>query len=184
MPGVKPIFIVVLTCIFSLLTIPALASPVIITKGDDYNCVYVVYIRTGSVWKGGTDSIIGLTLYDASGHGLNITNLEAWGGLMGSGYNYYERGNLDMFSGRGPCVDSPICAVNLFSDGSGDHHGWYCNYVEVTSTGPHVPCNQQLFTVEQWLALDTSPYQLSTTRNNCPKRAADPSDARISSVVM
>jgi hypothetical protein len=86
---------------------------------------------------------------------------------MGPGYNYFERGNLDIFSGRGPCLDGPVCAVNLTSDGSGPHHGWYCNYVEVTTTGVHTPCSQQQFTIEQWLATDTSPYQLWTVRNNC-----------------
>ncbi|KAJ1378157.1 PLAT/LH2 domain [Sesbania bispinosa] len=137
------------------------------TVRSEEDCVYTVYIRTGSIIKGGTDSIIGLKLYDAYGYGIYITNLEAWGGLMDPGYNYFERGNLDIFSGRGPCLDGPVCAVNLTSDGSGPHHGWYCNYVEVTSTGVHTPCAQQQFTVEQWLATDTSPYQLWTVRNYC-----------------
>ncbi|XP_027336597.1 PLAT domain-containing protein 3-like isoform X1 [Abrus precatorius] len=131
------------------------------------DCVYTVYIRTGSIIKGGTDSVIGLKLYDAYGYYIYITNLEAWGGLMDPGYNYFERGNLDIFSGRGPCLDGPVCAVNLTSDGSGPHHGWYCNYVEVTSTGVHIPCAQQQFTVEQWLATDTSPYELWAVRNYC-----------------
>jgi hypothetical protein len=86
---------------------------------------------------------------------------------MGSGYNYFERSNLDIFSGRGPCLDGPVCAVNVTSDGDGAHHGWYCNYVEVTSTGPHISCSQEQFTVEQWLATDTSPYQLWAVRNLC-----------------
>lgn len=87
---------------------------------------------------------------------------------MGPGYNYFERGNLDIFSGRAPCLDGPVCKMNLTSDGSGDHHGWYVNYVEVTTTGVHSPCAQKLFTVEQWLATDTSPYELSFVKNNCP----------------
>ena len=82
-------------------------------------------------------------------------------------HNYYERGNLDIFSGRAPCLTGPVCAMNLTSDGSGDHHGWYVNYVEVTTTGAHIPCAQQLFTVEQWLATDTSPYELTAIRNSC-----------------
>jgi hypothetical protein len=86
---------------------------------------------------------------------------------MGSDYNYFERGNLDIFSGRGPCLDGPICNMNLTSDGSGAHHGWYCNYVEVTSTGVHTSCAQHQFTVEQWLATDTSPYELTAIRNDC-----------------
>ncbi|CAN6542242.1 unnamed protein product [Malus baccata var. baccata] len=144
-----------------------LLSLLTIAFSDDPDCVYTVYVRTGSIIKGGTDSNVNLRLYDVYGYGFEITNLEAWGGLMGPGYNYFERGNLDIFSGRGPCLDSPICALNLTSDGSGPHHGWYVNYVEVTSTGAHIPCHQQLFTVEQWLATDTWPYELTAIRNYC-----------------
>ena len=106
-------------------------------------------------------------MYDAYGYGIRIKNLEAWGGLMGPGYNYFERGNLDIFSGRGPCLTRPVCRMNLTSDGSGKHHGWYCNYVEVTTTGVHKTCAQQLFTVEQWLALDASPNELTAIRDHC-----------------
>ncbi|KAH7683858.1 PLAT/LH2 domain-containing protein [Dioscorea alata] len=134
---------------------------------SDYDCVYTIYIRTGSIWKGGTDSVISLTLLGSDGSGVAITDIEAWGGLMGKDHDYFERRNLDIFSGRGPCLSSPVCLMNLTSDGTGPHHGWYCNYVEVTTTGPHVPCEQQLFTVEQWLATDASPYQLYATRDNC-----------------
>ncbi|XP_042486194.1 PLAT domain-containing protein 3-like [Macadamia integrifolia] len=140
-------------------------SSAIIAQSDD--CVYTVYVRTGSIVKGGTDSNISLTLYDAEGHYVEMPNLVTWGGLMREGHNYFERGNLDMFSGRGRCLRAPVCGMNLTSDGSGDNHGWYCNYVEVTSTGPHIPCSQLLFTVEQWIALDASPYELTATRNYC-----------------
>ena len=139
---------------------------IIAQSGDD--CVYTVYVRTGSIFKAGTDSIISLNLYDMYGEVVTIPDLEAWGGLMGPDYNYFERGNLDIFSGRGPCLSAAACAMNLTSDGSGPHHGWYTNYVEVTSTGAHIPCDQTLFTVEQWLALDTSPYELTAIRNYCP----------------
>ncbi|KAB1210275.1 hypothetical protein CJ030_MR6G013330 [Morella rubra] len=138
-----------------------------IARSYDEDCVYTVYIRTGSIMKGGTDSIISLRLYDLYGEYVEIRNLEAWGGIMELGHNYFERGNLDIFSGRAPCLTAPVCAMNLSSDGSGPHHGWYCNYVEVTSTGVHKQCAQQLFTVEQWLALDTSPYELTAIRNDC-----------------
>ncbi|KAM7517447.1 hypothetical protein LguiB_016409 [Lonicera macranthoides] len=134
---------------------------------QDPDCVYTVYIRTGSILKAGTDSIISLTLYDADGYGILIRNLEAWGGLMGPDYDYFERGNLDIFSGPGPCLTGPVCAMNLTSDGTGPHHGWYCNYVEVTTTGAHIPCAQQLFTVEEWLATDRSPYKLTVISNLC-----------------
>lgn len=137
------------------------------TVRSDDDCVYTVYIRTGSIIKGGTDSVIGLKVYDEYGYGIYITNLEAWGGLMDPGHNYFERGNLDIFSGRGPCLNGPVCAANLTSDGSGPHHGWYVNYVEVTTTGVHASCSQEHFTIEQWLATDTSPYQLWAAKDYC-----------------
>ncbi|KAE9608023.1 hypothetical protein Lal_00003522 [Lupinus albus] len=138
-----------------------------IISGEEEDCVYTVFVRTGSIIKGGTDSIIGLKLYDNFGWYIYIKNLESWGGLMDPGHNYFERGNLDIFSGRGPCLDGPVCAVNVTSDGSGAHHGWYVNYVEVTSTGVHQTCAQNQFTLEQWIATDTSPYQLWAEKNLC-----------------
>ncbi|KAH1082712.1 hypothetical protein J1N35_022473 [Gossypium stocksii] len=151
---------------------------------DDEDCVYSVYIRTGSIIKGGTDSIISLKLEDAYGESVEISNLEAWGGLMEPGHDYFERGNLDIFSGRGRCLGAPVCSMNLTSDGSGTGHGWYCNYVEVTMTGVHTACSQQQFTVEQWLALDTSPYTLTAIRNYCPSEIPDDQHDRKSSFTM
>ncbi|KAF2293064.1 hypothetical protein GH714_035928 [Hevea brasiliensis] len=152
-------------CLSFLLLVLAVSTVAVFADED---CVYTVYIRTGSIFKGGTDSIISVRFYDAYGEGVEIPNLESWGGLMGLNYNYFERGNLDIFSGRGPCLSTPVCALNLTSDGSGPHHGWYCNYVEVTITGVHTPCSQQQFTVEQWLARDAPPYELTAIRNYCP----------------
>uniref|UniRef100_J3MCJ2 PLAT domain-containing protein n=1 Tax=Oryza brachyantha TaxID=4533 RepID=J3MCJ2_ORYBR len=60
----------------------------------DYDCVYTVFVRTGSAWKGGTDSAIGVEFAGADGRG-------------------------------------------------------------------------QLFTVEQWLATDASPYRLTAVRDRC-----------------
>ncbi|KAI3760658.1 hypothetical protein L1987_51056 [Smallanthus sonchifolius] len=151
-----------------ILTIFILISATFICRSDDdVDCVYTAYIRTGSIWKGGTDSTITLTLYDAAGYGIWINDIVAWGGLMGSDYDYFERKNLDIFSGRGPCLTGPPCEMNLTSDGTGSGHGWYCNYVEVTTTGVHMPCAPQEFEVEQWLATDTSPYELTAIRNYC-----------------
>ncbi|CAI9109413.1 OLC1v1009231C1 [Oldenlandia corymbosa var. corymbosa] len=150
-------------CLFLILT-SALA---VCRSDDDPDCVYTFYIRTGSIWKAGTDSKITATFYDSYGYGLQIGNVETWGGQMGPDYNYFERGNLDIFSGRAPCLPGPVCALNLTSDGSGPHHGWYVNYLELTTTGVHKACAQQLFTVEQWLATDTSPYKLTAIVDNC-----------------
>ncbi|XP_004235260.2 PLAT domain-containing protein 3 [Solanum lycopersicum] len=141
-------------------------------SGAESNCIYTAYVRTGPFVEDATDSKIILTLYDASGSGIRINNLVAWGGLMGNGYNYFERDSRDMFSGKGPCLSGPICKMVLTSDGTGRNHEWYCNYVEVTSTGDHKQCSQQLFNVDQWLSTNRSPYQLSATRNNC-RRLSD-----------
>ncbi|XP_027364460.1 PLAT domain-containing protein 3-like [Abrus precatorius] len=155
------------TLSLSFLFLLSLCFAATVRSDPESECVYTAYVRTGSIMKGGTDSKIGLKLYDQYGYYIYIKNLVTWGGLMGNGYNYFERGNLDIFSGRGPCLNGPVCAVNVTSDGSGSHHGWYCNYVQVTTTGPHQSCAQQEFTLEQWLALDTSPYQLWAARNYC-----------------
>ncbi|CAA6656167.1 unnamed protein product [Spirodela intermedia] len=82
------------------------------TQQQNGECVYTVYVRTGSVIKGGTDSKIGFTLGDATGRAVVVEDLEAWGGLMGPGHDYYERGNLDVFSGRGPAASRRRCAAS------------------------------------------------------------------------
>ncbi|MCE5166027.1 hypothetical protein HAX54_014151 [Datura stramonium] len=107
---------------FLLMTI-LLSISVSSISGAELNCVYTAYVRTGQFAGTGTDSKISLTLYDASGYGLRIKNLQAWGGLMGQGYDYFERESLDMFSGRGPCLNGPICKMNLTSDGTGSSDG-------------------------------------------------------------
>uniref|UniRef100_A0A0D9W5R0 PLAT domain-containing protein n=1 Tax=Leersia perrieri TaxID=77586 RepID=A0A0D9W5R0_9ORYZ len=132
-------------------------------------CVYTLYVETGLIWKAGTDAAIGVHLAAADGSGFTVTNLERWGGLMGAGHDYYERGNVDVFSGRAPCLPSPPCRMNLTSDGAGAHHGWYCKSVEVTATGPHAGCAKATFGVEQWLARDAPPYQLYAERSVCAK---------------
>ncbi|KAM3343615.1 PLAT domain-containing protein 3 [Capsicum galapagoense] len=152
------------------LTIILISISVSSISGSELNCVYSVYVQTGQFFGAGTDSKITLSLYDADGYGLRIKSLEAWGGLMGSGYDYFEFGKLDLFTGRGPCLNGPVCKMNLTSDGTGQHAGWYCNYVEVTSTGEHKRCNQQLFTVEKWLGAGEFPDGLTAIKNNCGRK--------------
>ncbi|XP_054789592.1 PLAT domain-containing protein 3-like [Prosopis cineraria] len=116
--------------------------------------------------KAGTDSKISVTLSDASGRSLWIPNLWSWG-LMGPTHDYFKRGNRDIFSGRGPCIGSPICRLNLTSDGSGAHHSWFCEYIEVTSTGPHKNCSQSVFCVDQWVAHEVAPFDLTALIDGC-----------------
>eukprot|EP00252_Welwitschia_mirabilis_P010479 TRINITY_DN2375_c0_g2_i1.p1 TRINITY_DN2375_c0_g2~~TRINITY_DN2375_c0_g2_i1.p1 ORF type:complete len:192 (-),score=8.98 TRINITY_DN2375_c0_g2_i1:353-928(-) len=154
----------------SLLPVLASATRVVpvSSKRADYQCVYTIYVRTSSVIKGGTDANVNLTLFDAEGNGFAITNLEAWGGLMGDNWDYFERGNLDIFSGLAPCLSSDPCRMVLGMDASGSHSGWYCNYVEVTATGVHQGCSQQSFSVETWLGTDVINPKLTYTVDKCP----------------
>lgn len=132
---------------------------------DDY-CVYTLYVKTGSGIKSGTDSKISIALGDAVGRSVWVPDLKSWG-LMGPHHDYYERGNVDVFSGRGPCIGSPICNLNVSSDGSGMFPSWYCEYVEVTSTGPHRSCDQSAFYVDQWLSLRMPPFESTAVIDGC-----------------
>lgn len=133
-------------------------------QGDE--CVYTLYVKTASIIKSGTDSKISLSLGDPQGRFVWVTDLQSWG-LMGPSYDYYELCNLDIFSGTGPCIGTPICRLNLTSDGSGSYHGWYCDYVKVTFTGPHKGCSQTIFYVDQWLATDAPPFKLTAQLDGC-----------------
>ncbi|XP_042382544.1 PLAT domain-containing protein 3-like [Zingiber officinale] len=164
-----------------LLSTLLLLLPFFLTSADeDDQCVYTLYVSTGTVIKAGTDATIGLTLGDEAGQSFTVRDLRKWGGLMGADHDYFELDALDAFSGRGPCgLRLPICRINLTSDGAGRHHGWYCDYLEVTATGPHLPCSQTLFYVRQWLATDAPPYSLYATVDGCdqlqgaPRQPAD-----------
>ncbi|KAA3460442.1 lipoxygenase-like proteiny domain-containing protein 1-like [Gossypium australe] len=109
-------------------------------RPTDNDCVCTLYVKTGWMMKAGTDSRISVVLGDRSGG-----------------------------HGRGSCIGSP-CRLNLTSDGSGWHHGWYCDYIEITSTGPQQPCAQTVFYVDQWLAADIPPFQLTAFRDGCYMR--------------
>ncbi|KAL9412016.1 hypothetical protein AB3S75_045594 [Citrus x aurantiifolia] len=140
-----------------------------IATGDyhyDDHCVYTLYVKTGSGIKSGTDSKISIALGDAVGRSVWVPDLKSWG-LMGPHHDYYERGNVDVFSGRGPCIGSPICNLNVSSDGSGMFPSWYCEYVEVTSTGPHRSCDQSAFYVDQWLSSRMPPFESTAVIDGC-----------------
>ncbi|XP_054775951.1 PLAT domain-containing protein 3-like [Prosopis cineraria] len=145
---------VALSCLVFLLS---LASFVAIALS--VQCQYVVRVKTGDRDDAGTDSTISLKLTDSSGNGFTVNNLEDWG-IMEPGHDYFERGNLDIFSGSAPCVS--VCAITVTSNGEGNKPGWYLDYVEVTANG-----HKTTFPVSQWLALDESPHHLYATVNSC-----------------
>ncbi|KAK4263917.1 hypothetical protein QN277_029269 [Acacia crassicarpa] len=129
-------------------------------------CTYIVRVKAGDRDSAGTDSIISLKLKSYSGYGLTVDNLENWG-LMGPSHHYFERGNLDVFSGSGPCVN--ICAICIISNGEGNMPGWYLDYIEITIVGPGKP-TKLLFPANQWLALDEWPRHLYTNLSLCSLR--------------
>lgn len=130
------------------------------------NCQYTINIQTGKRRDSGTDSIIGIVLADKDGEYIEIKDLVSWGGTT-PGRDYFEKGNLDTFTGTEPCLPSPVCFMRLNSDGSGNKPGWYVEFVKVTRSKTGSASKTQQFSVGQWLALSEPPRQLYAERNNC-----------------
>ncbi|KAF5180474.1 Plat domain-containing protein, partial [Thalictrum thalictroides] len=86
------------------------------------DCSYTILVKTGSVSKAGTNSKISAILKDAQGSQVNIPNLENHG-KMGSGHDYFEKGNLDTFVVPADCLGSPVCSLTLSSDNKGASSG-------------------------------------------------------------
>ncbi|KAH7683856.1 PLAT/LH2 domain-containing protein [Dioscorea alata] len=147
--------ILLILCIIPYFTESRVHNKTINKINSDEACVYTLYVQTGLKVAAGTDSKINLTLTGDDGNGVSIHNLEAWGGLMGSDHDYFEAGNLDIFSGRAPCLSTTPCQLNLTTDGTGVFPAWYCDYVEVTTTRPGGHCAKTNFSVEQWLNVFT-----------------------------
>ncbi|TQD71357.1 hypothetical protein C1H46_043101 [Malus baccata] len=104
-------------------------------------------VKTVSIIKVGTYSKISISLDDFSGRSVWVPDLRSLG-LMRPQYDYFERGNVDMFSVHGPCIDAPVCRLTLTSNEFGAHAGWYCDHVEVTATGPNTACSKSMFYVQ------------------------------------
>ncbi|KAL3684824.1 hypothetical protein R1sor_002846 [Riccia sorocarpa] len=156
----------------ALLALAYLASVAVVAQGD---CVYTIFVKTGWLPKSGTNSNIGLEFFDKKLHSYKIDNLTEWGNgyLADEGHNYFERTQLDVFTGYGKCFDDAICALNITTDGSGTNPGWYSEYVEVTVSGAGKACKNHHFEVEQWLATDTFPYSLTTHIDDCAAPVRD-----------
>ncbi|CAA6665052.1 unnamed protein product [Spirodela intermedia] len=84
---------------------------------------------------------------------FSVPDVTAWGGVMWPGHEYFQWGAIDAFSGRARCLAAPPW--------------WYCEFVQVTATGPRLPCHQRTFKVQQWLSLDEPPHKLSAVRDEC-----------------
>ncbi|TVU14766.1 hypothetical protein EJB05_38259, partial [Eragrostis curvula] len=72
------------------------------------------------------------------------------------------------------CLSGGPCKMLLTSDGQGHKPGWYVSYVQVTQLGQgSVTSRAHRWRVEQWLAVDEAPRQLSALRNDCGFAAAE-----------
>ncbi|TVU14805.1 hypothetical protein EJB05_38298, partial [Eragrostis curvula] len=91
--------IITLACLLALQAYAASAA----------QCTFDILVKTGDRKNAGTDARISLQLRGASGPKLEISSLKAWGGKMGAGHDYFERGNLDRFRGTGPCLTGTPC---------------------------------------------------------------------------
>nr|DAD47727.1 TPA_asm: hypothetical protein HUJ06_017664 [Nelumbo nucifera] len=133
---------------------------------EEEECVYTLYVQTGPMIMAGTDAKISVALGNAEGKLVQVPDLEKWG-IMERDHYYYQEGSLDVFSGRGPCIDSPLCWLNLTSDGGSQFNSWYCDFVDVTLTGPHKRCSRAFFFVLQWLSTDHPPFRLNAYLDGC-----------------
>ncbi|KAL0710768.1 hypothetical protein Bca4012_017746 [Brassica carinata] len=133
----------------------------------EQKCTYTINVQTGTIADSGTDAVIGIVLADESGEYIEIQDLVSWGGKMPAGHDYFENGNLDIFSGTERCLPGPVCFMRLNSDNSGNKPGWYVVNVDVTTSKTGTMSKHQHFIVEQWLAIDEPPHQLYAERSNC-----------------
>lgn len=86
---------------------------------------------------------------------------------MPEGHDYFENGVLDVFRGTKQCLPNPVCFMRLNSDNSGITPGWYVEYMDVTTSKVGSQSTHIRFSVQQWLAIDSSPYELHAERNQC-----------------
>ncbi|GJN27791.1 hypothetical protein PR202_gb15842 [Eleusine coracana subsp. coracana] len=152
--------IIALTCLLALAYAATTASAV--------TCTFDIRVKTGEKLGAGTNSRVTLQVSDAGGQTLVIPDLTSWG-QMGPGYDYFEFGHLDRFSGTGTCFfPNAPCQMLLYTDGKGFGPGWYVSYVQVTQlVQGSITSKMHTWTVEQWLAVDEPPYALWALRDDC-----------------
>ncbi|KAL3691580.1 hypothetical protein R1sor_005231 [Riccia sorocarpa] len=158
-----------------LIALVLLSSTSVLAKDD---CVYTVFVKTGSVKGAGTDSTIGATFYTAEGGAFEIANFTSWGNPLEPNKDYFESSNLDVFSGYGDCLSGPICKIKLTSDEAGDFSAWFCESVEITAANSGKKCSTHHFTVNQWLSTYYLPdYNLTSSKEG--KCSSDSCDSEM-----
>lgn len=131
-------------------------------------CVYTFFVQTGDRNNAGTDATIGLTLGDSGFRSIEVPDLSKWG-LMNTHRNYFERGNLDIFSGRETCLEPPVCSLKLVSDRVGKEPAWYVDYIDVAISRPDGFCTKINFPVDQWLGNLVHPSEITILLDGCYK---------------
>lgn len=136
-------------------------------------CLYELVVKTAAVEGAGTDARISLKLSSADGRSvLEVGDLESWGWL-GTDYDYFEPGDLDIFGSDHECLATMPCRMLLVSDGSSDKPDWYPSMVEIIQITTDLSVTVRKFFPDQWLAADRPPYQLFAYQDHlCANDAA------------
>ncbi|KAH6828430.1 hypothetical protein C2S53_013921 [Perilla frutescens var. hirtella] len=156
---------------FNLLII--IFSFVVYTNANYPECIYNIYVKTGSFPLAGTHSNISLFLSDDTKTELPITNLREWG-LMGPAFSYFRPGNIDLFAVKGPCLHGYVCSLIIVLN---NFDNWYCDFIEVTSVGFETPCACKHFTVKKWL--DDNKGSAVILQDECPSSDDERDDVSI-----
>lgn len=114
-------------------------------------CQYTLKVKTGYDPDAGTYSQISVFLNDRNGEAISIPNLEKWGPLRPL-HSYFQTGNTDILTGRGPCTRFSICKISLSSDGCGPSPDWLCDEIQVTTnrSGTGV-IDTVTFDIDRWV---------------------------------
>lgn len=131
-------------------------------QGNSPECIYNLYVQTGSSPSAGTQSNISIFLGDDWNEEFPITKLKDWG-LASSTFNYFRQGEVDLFAGKGPCLQGPVCRLIIVLSG---FDNWFCDYIEVTVVGFERMCSKKYFTVKKWL--DVNKGSAVILQDECP----------------
>ena len=113
------------------------------TLAADHRCDYTLEIRTGTINRAGTDSVVTIELHDRGS--------DYWDGVINAIGPKLEIGSLDHVVFRNKhCVDP--CEITVSIDGSGEGPDWYCDYVEVRVSRDI--SRTVLFKIYQWITKD------------------------------
>ncbi|KAL9247774.1 hypothetical protein vseg_021169 [Gypsophila vaccaria] len=125
---------------------------------DDYDCTYIIYVKTGDQPTAGTNAKVSLELKDIYLNKVNVTNISSHGVMGNKWYEYFQRGSMDAFAIKGKCLKGPVCGLTISHDNSGFAPDWYVDSVDVTAISPRRGCRKTNFHVNGWLAFDKAPY--------------------------